>query len=357
MRLTRAKRAGLVWWGLCGFATAIVCGDRSNAQPNPKPEATPFEVASNRLQEAIDQGLAPGAALWFSEPGTDAKAAYFGQYHAETRISIGSSSQWLVAATLMTLVDDEKISLDEPISQFFPDLESATAALTLRQLLAHSSGLPAHHPCIANNTSLLAQCAQQILETSPSNKPGTEVRFGFGSFQIAGRIAEILTESSWEDTFQARLAKPLEMASTSFGDHSNPSVGTGASSTLEDYGKFLTELLAARAGRGKVLSARSAGEMLSNQMGDAVLIPESRLAAGHPAIGSWIYASPQPVEGERFSSPAIFGFTPWLEVSEKTAGIVLLLAEPDEARVLAEQIHADLTLPAPSEADSESANP
>lgn len=355
MKLRRAKGAKLACWGLVSFAFTT-SGGAQNAQLT-LTQGTPFEVASRHLQEAVDQGISPGAGLWFSEPGTGALAAYFGHYHSETRISIDSASQWLVAATVMTLIDDQKTTLDEPIGKFFPGLEEEKAALTLRQLLAHKSGLPAHHPCLADPTSTLAQCAQTILEASLSHDPGTEVRFGFGSYQVVGRIAEILAEAPWEDVFQSRLAEPLGMASTGFGDHSNPRVGAGAFTSLEDYGKFLSELLAAREGRGKVLSARSAGKLLANQMEDAVSISETRQTHDLVALGSWIDSSSQTAAEERFSNPAIFGFTPWLEVSAKTAGIVLILAEPDEALTLVGQIRADLTPPAATESETQSVTP
>ena len=65
-----------------------------------------------------------------------------------TRFQLASLSKFLAASALGTLVDEHKLSWDTPIVEYLPDLEFndpyATRHATLRDLLAHRSGLPAY---------------------------------------------------------------------------------------------------------------------------------------------------------------------------------------------------------------------
>jgi hypothetical protein len=73
--------------------------------------------------------------------------------------------------------------------------------------------------------------------------PGKEFRYGGVSMQVAGRIAEIVSGKSWEELFQERIAKPLEMRQSNFsglGQTTNPRLGGSARSSMNDYHNFLT---------------------------------------------------------------------------------------------------------------------
>src|SRR6187200_704524 len=64
-----------------------------------------------------------------------------------TLFNIGSISKSFTALSLAQLVDQHQVDLDAPVIRYIPDLRlsdpEATKAVTLRQLLAHTSGLPA----------------------------------------------------------------------------------------------------------------------------------------------------------------------------------------------------------------------
>jgi CubicO group peptidase (beta-lactamase class C family) len=61
--------------------------------------------------------------------------------------------------------------------------------------------------------------------------------------QVAGRIAELVTDKDWETLFQEKLAIPLKMTSTHFipvDPGHTPMIAGGARSTLHDYANFLS---------------------------------------------------------------------------------------------------------------------
>ena len=76
-----------------------------------------------------------------------------------------------------------------------------------------------------------------------NSDPGTEFDYGGVSFQIAGRIAEIVTGKPWETVFRENIADICDMRDTDYGHASNPGIAAGAISTGEDYVKFLSMIL------------------------------------------------------------------------------------------------------------------
>ncbi len=307
----------------------------------PATEPISLSAAHGRLTAAVASGVIPGAGLWVVGPETGPREQYFGRYHATTRIPIDTSSQWLATATVLSLLDSGDMSLSDPLIRFFPDVGDDKAAITLRQLLSHTSALQAQHPCVAQSGWSLAQCTEEILAAPLNGEPGDDFRIGSAAYQVAGRIAEIIADASWEEIFQNRLATPLGMTGTTFGDSPNPRVGSGATTNLGDYGKFLQEILAAMEGQGKVLSPEMATEMLTAIEIEGLATDQNQGKVF--ALGCWV--EPDPEGSESYSHPGVFGFTPWLDPTRRQAGVLLLLAEPRRGQKLAAEVRAQLKGP------------
>ncbi len=75
-----------------------------------------------------------GKIIYQKEIGTD--------FTAKTQAPIASCSKWLTAATIMTLVDEGKISLDDHVSKYIPVLDKYMKSyITIRQCLSHTTGI------------------------------------------------------------------------------------------------------------------------------------------------------------------------------------------------------------------------
>lgn len=195
----------------------------------------------------------------------------FGDWTRDQRVRIASAGKWLVAATMMTLVDDGLLSLDEPIGTYWPNLAPTHAVITTRQLLSHTSGIFHQYACTNDQVvHTLQQCAQEILLMPLVGEPGTIFMYGSSSFQVAGAIAERLTGQSWRELFNERLAHPLGLTQTAFGSTSgtyddttqNPQLAGGGISTAAEYYAFLEMMMQRGVYRGRrVLSERSWEEM------------------------------------------------------------------------------------------------
>ncbi|MFC2099930.1 serine hydrolase domain-containing protein [Candidatus Bipolaricaulota bacterium] len=234
-------------------------------------------------------------------------------------IPIVSASKWLAAATVMTLVDDGLLSLDDSVSELFPTLEEPL--VLVRHLFSHTSGLPGNlNACTSWMT--LGDCAAAIAGLRIATMPGKVFAYGELSMQIGGHLAELATGKSWHDLFAERLTEPLGMASTdyrTFGEIANPVVGGGAQSSALDYARFVQMLLDGGVYDGeRVLSEEAVAEILTDQLVDTPIRPETVYG-----LGCWGYR----VDSETHrlllaSSPGAYGFIPWIDTERNLAGVL-----------------------------------
>ncbi|HAI12078.1 MAG TPA: serine hydrolase, partial [Phycisphaerales bacterium] len=70
----------------------------------------------------------------------------YGCYSADMPVYIASAGKWLATATIAAVVDEGKLSWDDPVSQWLPQLGEEKGKATLRQLLSHTSGYPTYQP-------------------------------------------------------------------------------------------------------------------------------------------------------------------------------------------------------------------
>jgi CubicO group peptidase (beta-lactamase class C family) len=90
--------------------------------------------------------IVPGHEPWLGVSGE----SYPGQPITENMLfDMGSAGKILVGPLLVKLAEDGLISLDEPLSNYLPDFPYAAGAITIRQLLDHTSGLWRIHMLLA----------------------------------------------------------------------------------------------------------------------------------------------------------------------------------------------------------------
>lgn len=135
----------------------------------------------------------------------------------EMRYKIGSNSKQITATAILLLAGEGKISLDDPVSRFFPNLTRARE-ITIRQLLSHTSGYEDFYaldyvaPYMARPTT-----AEQIMNQwakKPLNfDPGTRWQYSNTNYTIAGAIVEKITGQPLFAFLRSRIFQPLGMKS------------------------------------------------------------------------------------------------------------------------------------------------
>ncbi len=136
---------------------------------------------------------------------------------AEMRYSIGSNSKQFTAAAILLLQEQGKLSLDDKVGKFLPDLTRANE-VTIRQLLSHTSGYQDYWPQDYVMPSMLKPTnARKILDDwarKPLDfEPGTKWQYSNTNYVIAGLIIEKASGQPLLQFLQQKIFAPLHMKS------------------------------------------------------------------------------------------------------------------------------------------------
>jgi D-alanyl-D-alanine carboxypeptidase len=198
------------------------------------------------------------------------------QLHGDDPLVIGSVTKTFVAATILQLVDEGRLSLADTVSRHLPDEKAVTPDITIRQLLDHTSGLAD----VFNDTTKAglelepqrAWTAAEIMTTlhAPWYRPGEGYAYANTNYYLLGLVIERVTGSSLADELDRRFFTPLGLASTGMLTADGPPGGplepawatifwaSGAmSSSAADLARWGDELYG-----GTILSDGSRAEML-----------------------------------------------------------------------------------------------
>jgi CubicO group peptidase (beta-lactamase class C family) len=133
------------------------------------------------------------------------------------RFKIGSISKQFTASALLLLAEQRKVSLDDPVSRYLPEL-TRSKEIALRQLLSHTSGYQDYYPLdyvtpqMARDTTpaqILDIWAKKPLDFDP----GTRWQYSNTNYVIAGQVIERLTHRPMFEFVKAHILDPLGMHS------------------------------------------------------------------------------------------------------------------------------------------------
>lgn len=129
------------------------------------------------------------------------------------RYAIGSISKQFTATAAAMLAEDGKLSLDDTVGRFFPEVTQA-GDITLRQLLAHTSGIRDYWPQDYVPPSMLEPITTHaLLERFASQpldfEPGSQYQYSNTGYVLAGAIVEKVSSQSLTDFLQVRVFTPL----------------------------------------------------------------------------------------------------------------------------------------------------
>lgn len=346
MKMKSAAFVGLPLWFALAAAPAIGQAQTPLASVVEHGAALPPE-AQAAVGRMLDKGTS-GVTVVFADKRGEVSRVHVGAIDATTQYPIASASKWVTAAVVMALVDEGNLSLDKPISTWLPDAKGDAGSITLRHLLAQTSGLAGTlaelYDLKQDHSITLAQSAAEILARPMSTPLGAEFNYGGPGFQVAGAVVEAVTGQAWEDVFQSRIARPLGMKNSHWthltfsepkppiSETRNPVLQGGMVSTADDYVRFLKMLSQKGRFEGrKILSAKSVAAMMvdqtrivkMNQTG-AVVLKDS-----HYALGNWCEAWDKKARCTRSSSLGAFATYPWLDQKTGHYGLIFTFRQQD----------------------------
>jgi CubicO group peptidase (beta-lactamase class C family) len=133
-----------------------------------------------------------------------------------TIFRIGSITKPLTAIGVMQLVEAGQVDLDAPVIAYLPEFK-VNDAITVRQLLSHSSGLgDAAIPFGSTGLSALREYVATLIPASAFAPPGALFSYSNVGFNTLGRIIEVVSGMPYEQYMTTRVFPALEMEHTTF---------------------------------------------------------------------------------------------------------------------------------------------
>jgi len=179
-------------------------------------------------------GPAPGCAAAVSLNGETVFEKAFGLADLELNVpntpqtifESGSVAKQFTAAALVLLQQDGKLSIDDPVRKYIPELPDYSAPLTIRHLLNHTSGLRDWGTVMSltgagrGDRVISQDLAFDVIthQRGLDFTPGAEYSYSNSGYNLAAIIIERVSKQKFPAFVEERLFKPLGMKNSSWRD-------------------------------------------------------------------------------------------------------------------------------------------
>jgi CubicO group peptidase (beta-lactamase class C family) len=221
------------------------------------------------LRGAVDDRTVPGISLLLAHRGEVIFKEAYGNLKVDQKAQMASSSKTVTATLLMILVDQGKLSLDDPVEKYLPEFKGIAIhgkpparPPTVRHLLSNTSGLPgdlltesiirrlrdraaqakgragtgaqdledaavaiekrgdepkkARGPLFGGVDASLAESVRRLARDGLATEPGSGFHYCTMGFNVAARVAEVAGGRPFEDLVRDELLEPLGMNDTRY---------------------------------------------------------------------------------------------------------------------------------------------
>jgi CubicO group peptidase (beta-lactamase class C family) len=206
--------------------------------------AAAFAALAPRLEPFTAEYQLPALAAAVVQQGRIVAAGAVGTRRVAThipvtiddRFHIGSDTKAMTALLAAMLVESGRLGWDTTVAAIFPELVAAMApgigAVTLTQLLSHTSGIPGDNPAQerlleqslaqpGNLDELRYWIVARLVKQPLQSKPGAAFAYSNLGYLLAGAIIERLNAKTWEELVATRIFDPLGLRTAGFGPQSS----------------------------------------------------------------------------------------------------------------------------------------
>ncbi len=180
-----------------------------------------FELAAKILSDATSSGQVRAAAIYARNKVTEFSQSFGEAKSVDASFLLGSISKPISVAALMTLYDQGKFDLDDPVKKFLPEFQGeGRERVSIRHLLTHVSGLPDQLP---TNDSLrarhapLSEFVQGAIRVPLSFEPGSRYEYSSMAILLAAEIAQRMADQDIRTLVFERVLQPLGMQHSALG--------------------------------------------------------------------------------------------------------------------------------------------
>jgi CubicO group peptidase (beta-lactamase class C family) len=140
----------------------------------------------------------------------------------DTPFLMGSMTKLFTGLAIGQLVEQGKLSYDDPLAKFLPDFPDPESAkkIQIKHLLSHTSGLGSapslFNPDLIDRQTTVKATVDALERKPPASEPGTKYLYSNTGFVLLGRIIETVTGQDYYDYMQKNVFAPAGATSASF---------------------------------------------------------------------------------------------------------------------------------------------
>lgn len=142
---------------------------------------------------------------------------------ADTKFRLGSLTKQFTAVAILQLAEAGKLSIDDPISKFYPDAPAAWSKITLKHLLSHTSGIPSYtgipgfFETGGSKLPLKPEAIVKLTQDKPLEfEPGAKFAYDNTGYILLGVVIEKASGQTYADYLSQHIFQPLGMKNTGY---------------------------------------------------------------------------------------------------------------------------------------------
>jgi D-alanyl-D-alanine carboxypeptidase len=145
----------------------------------------------------------------------------------EMKFRIGSITKQFTATAILQLQEAGKLSIDDPISKYYPEAPAAWSKITLRHLLTHTSGIPTYTalPGFFGREARLPHTPGELIKLTRDKplefEPGSKFAYDNSGYILLGYVVEKVSGQPYADYLEQHVFGPLRMTGSGY-DQAGP---------------------------------------------------------------------------------------------------------------------------------------
>jgi CubicO group peptidase (beta-lactamase class C family) len=182
-----------------------------------------LEKQINSIFNEFQVGLTPGVSVSVLKDGKIVYQKEFGYADLNSKIKIEPYTNFRLASitkqftsySILLLEDEGKLSLDDKISEYFPELKKYASDITIKNILQHTSGF-LDYESLANKQDTIQLKDKDVIKILSKQDslyftPGTEHRYSNSGYAILALLVEKLSGKSFANFLEEKIFTSLKM--------------------------------------------------------------------------------------------------------------------------------------------------
>jgi len=177
------------------------------------------------FQDYAGDGM-PGASVMVIQNGRPVLTKSYGLANVETGARVESSTNFRLASitkqftatSILMLVDEGKLSLNDSIRQHFPEFPEFADGITIRNILQHTSGIEDYEPIYGDRfpAQVTDRGVVEIISKTEGTMfaPGSQYSYSNSGYAILAVLVENLSGKTFPEFLQENIFTPLAMSNT-----------------------------------------------------------------------------------------------------------------------------------------------